>query len=135
MDMNKIASFFRANDRFAAFNGIRLVEVTPGGAVAELVISENHLNSVGVVHGGALFTLADFAFAAACNSQGIVSLAVSTSMNFVKAVSSGSLRAVCEEITDGKLANYQAKIYDEAGEIVAVFIGLAYRKKERLPIE
>jgi acyl-CoA thioesterase len=135
MDIKKIASFFRANDRFAAFNGIRLVEVTPGRAVTVMDISENHLNSVGVVHGGALFTLADFAFAAACNSQGTISLAVSTSMNFVKAVSSGRVRAVCEQVTDGKLANYQAKIYDEDGEIIAVFSGLAYRKKEMLPIE
>jgi acyl-CoA thioesterase len=135
MDMSKIASFFRANDRFAAFNGIRLVEVTPGRAVAEMDISANHLNSVGVVHGGAMFTLADFAFAAACNSQGVMSLAVSTSMNFVKAVGRGRLRTVCEEVTDGKLANYQAKIYNEEGDIIAVFSGLAYRKKEMLPIE
>jgi acyl-CoA thioesterase len=135
MDMSKIASFFSANDRFAAFNGIRLLEVAPGRAVAEMDISDNHLNSVGVVHGGAMFTLADFAFAAACNSQGVMSLAVSISMNFVKAVSGGKLRAACEEVTNGKLANYQAKIYDEAGDIIAVFSGLAYRKKEMLPIE
>jgi len=45
------------------------------------------------------------------------------------------VRAVCEEVTDGKLANYQAKIYDETGDIIAVFSGLAYRKKEMLSIE
>ena len=57
------------NDRFAGNNDIRLISISKGEAVAELVISDKHLNGVNIIQGGALFTLADFAFAAASNSH------------------------------------------------------------------
>lgn len=53
--------------------------------------------------------------------------------HFVKAVTGGRLRAVCEEVTDDKLATYQATVTDENGEIVATFQGLAFRKKQSFP--
>lgn len=134
MEMKKILSFFSANDRFAAHNRMRLLSVDLGKAVAEMDVTEHHLNSVGVLHGGAMFTLADFAFAAACNAQGMVSLAVNASMNFVRAVRQGTVRAVCQQMTEGKIATYQATLYDDEEQVVAVFTGLAYRKNEKLPI-
>ena len=63
-------------DRFAKTSGIRLLEASPGYAKAEMVINENHLNAVGVVQGGAIFTLADFTFAVASNSHGKMALAI-----------------------------------------------------------
>ncbi len=58
------------NDRFAEHTGIELVEVSKGYARAEMKVEEKHLNGLGLAHGGAIFTLADLAFAAACNSHG-----------------------------------------------------------------
>ena len=133
-DIEKIKAFFVDNDRFAGHNGIRLIEAALGRAVVEMDVQEYHLNGANVVHGGALFTLADFAFAIACNMQGRLSLAVSVTMNFVKAATKGTLRAVCEQVTDGKLATYRATITDDSGEIVATFQGLAFRKNEKLPV-
>ncbi|MBN1482869.1 PaaI family thioesterase [candidate division KSB1 bacterium] len=130
----KIKSFFVENDRFAKHNGIRLVEASIGRAVVEMDVQEFHLNAANVVHGAALVTLVDFAFALACNMQGRLSLAVNITMNFVKAASHGTLRAACEEITDGKLATYQATVTDEQGDIIATFQGLAFRKNEPIPI-
>lgn len=133
-DIEHIKSFFSENDRYAKHSGIRLVEAEPGRAVVEMEVQEFHLNSVGVVHGGALFTLADFAFAVASNSHGQMSLAVNITMNFIKATTGGTLRAVCEQMADGKLASYQATVTDEGGEVIATFQGLAFRKNQNLPV-
>ena len=54
-------------DHFAASSGMRLVELRPGYAKTSVQIEQRHLNGVGTVHGGAIFTLADFAFGAAVN--------------------------------------------------------------------
>ena len=83
-DLDLIKRHFE-NDRFAASSGMRLVELRPGFARTSLEIEERHLNSVGIVQGGAIFTLADLAFAMACNSAGKVAVAVSTNLSFLKA--------------------------------------------------
>ena len=90
---------FFEKDRFAKNAGIQLLEVSPGFARAQMKIGENHLNAVGVVQGGAMFTLADFAFAVASNSHGRVALAIQTEISFFKSVTSGVLTAVAREIS------------------------------------
>lgn len=57
-------------DRFAAEAGVELLEISPGYAKARMKVTEKHLNAGGVCQGGALFTLADLAFAAVANSRG-----------------------------------------------------------------
>lgn len=118
-------------DRFAKNTGIILVDVAPGYAKAQLEISEAHHNAVGVVQGGALFTLADFCFAAASNSHGRVALAIDAEISFFKAVSSGVLTAVAKEISlNGKLGTYLVEITNEEGDCIAHFKGTVYRKKD-----
>ncbi len=117
-------------DRFAAAAGIELVEVTEGRARAEMVVGPSHLNGVDVVQGGALFTLADFAFAAACNSHDRVAVAIDVSISFVKGVSSGRLVAEArEEALTERLSTCLVRVTDAAGDLVALFKGTAYRKK------
>ena len=116
-------------DRFARANGMRVVEVRPGFARTEMTVEPRHLNSVGVLQGGALFTLADLAFAVASNSHGVVALACQADMTWFKAVTSGRLVATAEEIArTRKLSTCVVRITDEAGELVALFKGLAYIK-------
>jgi acyl-CoA thioesterase len=94
-------------------------------------ICEHHLNGVGTVHGGAIFTLADFAFATACNSHGKIAVAVNVSISFMKAVSTGSLIAEAWEVSKNpKLGTYTAQVKDDAGDVVAIFQGLAYIKRD-----
>ena len=64
------ASAFR-QDRFAAHVGIELLEAAPGRASARLEIGEHHLNAIGLVHGAAIFSLADLVFAVASNAHGL----------------------------------------------------------------
>jgi acyl-CoA thioesterase len=88
---------------------------------------------VNVVHGGAIFTLADLAFAAASNSHGTVAVAINASIWFVKAGTQGTLFAEAREVSrNPKLATYSITITDDAGEIVALFEGMVYRKKDQI---
>ncbi|MDQ1331332.1 MAG: acyl-CoA thioesterase, partial [Thermodesulfobacteriota bacterium] len=74
--MKNLLDFFRENDRFAGHSGIELLELSEGRAKAVMEIKRHHLNAVNSVHGGAIFTLADFVFAAASNSRGTVDVAI-----------------------------------------------------------
>lgn len=128
MEPELIAKVFE-RDQFARANGIRVVQVQPGFARTEMTVEPRHLNSVGVLQGGALFTLADLAFAVASNSHGVVALACQADMTWFKAVTAGKLTATAEEIArTRKLSTCVVRITDEAGELVAQFKGLAYIK-------
>jgi acyl-CoA thioesterase len=128
--MEAMKQFF-AQDRYAKHSGIELVSVSPGHAVAQMAVQPHHLNAVGSVQGGAIFTLADFAFAAASNAHGKVAVAINVSITYMKAVSSGTLRAEAREIsTNPKLGSYTVNITDEHNTLIAVFHGLVYRKEQ-----
>jgi acyl-CoA thioesterase len=125
---------FLSGDRFASTSGVELLEVAEGRAVARLAVEPRHLNAAGVVQGGALFTLADLAFAAAANSRGAVALATAVDIRFLKAVREGVLTATAEEVaTSRRLSTCVVRVADEAGAPVAHFTGTAYRKDDPLP--
>ena len=87
--LDEVRARMRA-DRFAAACGVRLVAVRPGYARATLRLRPQHLNGVGVAQGGAIFTLADLAFAAACNSHGTVAVALDVSISYMRGLGSGT---------------------------------------------
>lgn len=123
---------FLKNDRLAALLGIELQEVGNGHAIAKMEIAEKHLNTVDIVHGGAIFSLADYAFAAASNSHGNVALAINANISFVKAVGCGILYAeAIENSRSYKLATYTVNVLNEEKELIASFQGTVYRKKEK----
>jgi len=121
-------------DCFAHGNGMRVTEVRPGFARSEMTVEPRHLNAVGILQGGALFTLADLAFAAACNSHGVVAVACQADTTWFKAVRSGKLTASAEEIArTHRLSTCVVRVTDESGELVALFKGVAYIKGSPLP--
>ena len=127
--MEKLKEFFTEEDKFARHSGIELVEVTPGQAKTAMKIEPYHLNGARTVHGGAIFTLADFAFAAASNSHGSLAMGISTSVSFVKAATTGTLHAEArEQSRNHKLATYLVEVTDDGGELIALFQGMVYRK-------
>jgi acyl-CoA thioesterase len=118
--------FFR-RDTFARQAGIRLVEVRPGYARARLKVTPAHWNGVDVIQGGAVFTLADLAFAAACNGAGPVALAINVSISFLRAVARGTLTAEAREVSrTARLSTVEVEVRDERGQQVARFHGTAY---------
>jgi len=122
------------NDRFSKLANIKLLTVAPGAATAKMTLRPHHLNGLKTVHGGAIFTLADFTFAAACNSHGTVAVALNAGITFMKAATTGTLWAGAREVAKNfKVGSYVVEIKDDAGDLIATFQGLAYRKKDPLP--
>ncbi len=118
-------------DRFAAAAGAALVEVRAGYSRARMRLRPGHLNGVAVAQGGAVFTLADFAFAAASNSHGTVAVALDTSITFARAATTGVLTAEArEESLSRRVSVCNVRVTDEEGRIVALFRGTAFRKDE-----
>jgi len=123
------------HDRYAELSNIELLTAGPGQATAKMTLHPHHLNALKTVHGGAIFTLADFTFAVACNSHGTVAVALDVSIVFMKAATTGTLWATArEESKNFKVGLYIVEIKDAAGDLVAQFQGLAYRKKDKLLI-
>jgi len=129
--MNIVKQFFANEDKFARHCGIELLEVGAGWAKTAMKIEPHHFNGAGTVHGGAIFTLADFAFAVASNSHGTLAMGINTSVSFVKAATRGTLYAEArEQSRNPRLASYSVQITDDCGDTVAIFQGMVYRKKE-----
>ena len=124
---------FIERDRVARVLGLEILEYGPGYAKARLAINQDHLNSVGTVHGGAVFSLADAAFSVASNSHGVVSVSIQASIANFKAVSSGTLQAVAREVAiNPKLATYSIEVRDGSESLIALFQGTVYRKSAML---
>ena len=123
---------FFSRDTFARHSGIECINVGPGTARVKMEIGDRHRNSHGTVHGGALFTLADTAFALASNSEGIPAAAINATITYMKAAREGTLYAEASEFSKNpKLATYIVTVTDSKGERIALFQGMVYRKRLR----
>ena len=132
--MEAINEFFN-RDQFAKHCGIELLSVSPGHALARMPVQPHHLNGYRTAQGGAIFTLADFTFAAASNSHGQIAVAINVNITFMKAATTGTLWAEAREVSKNfKLGTYTVQVTDEQGDLVALFQGLAYRKNEKIPV-
>ncbi|MDR0713202.1 MAG: PaaI family thioesterase [Bacteroidales bacterium] len=119
-------------DLFARHCGITLVHAGKGQATAKMEIQPHHLNGVGIVQGGALFTLADMALATASNAYDVVAVGLTSSITYFKAESSGILFAKATELSLRRtVATYQVKVTNEQDELIAVFQGTVYRKNPK----
>ena len=133
MDQEQIKAFFAERDRFARHNDMEVVEVSEGRAVTRMTIGPQHLNGVDMAHGGAIFTLADLAFAAASNSHNRVSVAINATISFHRAAREGILVAEAEEVSlHAKLSSYLIRVRDGDGDLIATFQGMTYRKRDPL---
>jgi len=132
MDTELAKEFFSA-DKYAALTGVEIIEAGKGYCKAKLEIQERHLNAANVVQGGAIFTLADLAFAVASNSHGQLALAINVNISFLQGKSAGTLYATATEVSQPKrLGAYDVLITDEEEEIIARFNGMVYRKNQQL---
>lgn len=124
---------FIAKDFFAQHLGIEVLEYSAGKARAKMEITSHHLNSAGILHGGATFALADTVFAVASNSHGTLAVAINASISYLKAVKGGTIFAEAEEVSlNHKLATYLITVKDDRDETIALFQGTVFRKKESL---
>ncbi len=124
---------FVERDNFAKHLGVEMLEYSAGRAKARMELKSHHLNSAGMVHGGAIFSLADAAFSVASNSHGTLAVAINVSISFFKAAKSGALIAEAREVSiNPKLATYLIDVKDDAGNAIALFQGTVYKKKDSI---
>ncbi len=120
------------NDKFAESLGIELIDVGEGYSKCAMVVTDDMLNAHGSAHGGAIFTLADFAFAVACNSHGQIAVALQVSVSFLQAVKPRTrlVAEAKEEALSSRIGLYRLTVTNESGMLVASAQATAYRKKE-----
>lgn len=132
MDTDQARKIFAA-DRYAALTGVEIVEAGKGYCKARLIIDDRHLNAANVVQGGAIFTLADLAFAVASNSHGQLALAINANISFLRGITAGTIYATASEVgVPKRIGAYDVLVTDEQGEIIARFNGIVYRKREEV---
>jgi acyl-CoA thioesterase len=105
--------------------GLELLEVRPGYARMQMNVRADFLNGHGICHGGMIFTLADSAFAFACNSYNVNTVAAGCSIEFLRAVK-GEDRLTAEAVEQsltGRTGIYDIRVTNRAGETVAMFRG------------
>ena len=116
-------------DRFTAWMGLAVDAIGPGYCTLHFTVTDVMLNGFDVVHGGVLFSAADSAFAFACNSHGILTVALDAGISFTRPARTGELLTVeaTEEHAGNRIGIYAVRITNERGELVALFKGTGYR--------
>ncbi|MDQ7831276.1 MAG: PaaI family thioesterase [Desulfovibrionaceae bacterium] len=123
---------FMDRDAFGRLVGIEAVFIEPGRARMRLDPDDRHRNGLGMVHGGALFTLADLALAAASNAGDHSAVAINAGMTFVKPGRKGPLFAEARELSAGRtIAAYAVDVTDEGGALLATFTATVYRREKK----
>lgn len=124
----KVAEEMFKNDKASKHLGIRLEKIDEGKAVVSMTVRDDMLNGFGICHGGVTFTLADTAFACACNSRNRKTVALNCTINFIAAGKEGDvLTATAREVsTAGRTGVYDITVTNQTGAVMAEFRGTSY---------
>jgi acyl-CoA thioesterase len=119
------------NDRASRLLGITVLDIGPGSATLSMAVREDMLNGHDICHGGFVATLADSAFAFACNACNEVTVASGFDINLLAAAKQGDvLTARAAEVSRaGRTGVYDVNVSNQRGEAVAVFRGRSYAMK------
>lgn len=126
---SEVVSHMMVNDAFSKWLGVIVLEVRQGYSKIQMTLREEMLNGFGVIHGGIAFSLADSAFAFACNNRNNLSMALDTSINFIKSTLPGDvLTAEAKELHNGRSTGlYLITVTNQRDEQVALFKGTCFR--------
>ena len=130
----KVVAHMLQHDLFSQWLGINIIDIKEGYSKIQMTVRPEMINGFGIVHGGIAFSLADSAFAFACNNRNVLSVALDTSINFLKPVHvKDVLIAEAIEIHNGKSTGlYHITITNQKENIVAVFKGTCFRTDKSL---
>jgi acyl-CoA thioesterase len=129
-----VVAHMMKHDLFSQWLGIEVLDVKEGYSKIKMTVRPEMINGFGIVHGGIAFSLADSAFAFACNNRNNLSVALDTSINFTKPVHVGDvLTASAKELHNGKSTGlYHITIINQNDHIVALFKGTCFRTSKPL---
>lgn len=125
----KVVSKMMQEDAFSQWLGIEVLEIKEGYSKIQMKLRGQMLNGLGIIHGGIAFSLADSAFAFACNNRNNLSVALDTSITFTRATQPGdTLIAEAKELHNGRSTGlYLITVTNQHGEQVALFKGTCFR--------
>ena len=131
---NAVVSHMMDNDFFSQWLGIEVLEIKEGYSRIKMTVRKEMVNGFGIVHGGIPFSLADSAFAFACNNRNVLSVALDTSINFIKPIQVGDmLTAEAKELHNGRSTGlYHITITNQFNNTVALFKGTCFRTGKTL---
>lgn len=126
---HQVVDHMMQHDAFSQWLGIQVLHIQEGYSKIQMTLREEMLNGFGVIHGGITFSLADSAFAFACNNRNNLSMALDTSINFTKPTMPGDvLTAEAKELHNGRSTGlYLITVTNQRGEQVALFKGTCFR--------
>ena len=129
-----VVNHMMEHDAFSRWLGISILEIREGYSRIRMTIRPEMVNGFGIIHGGIAFSMADSAFAFACNNRNVLSVALDTSINFIKPVHVDDiLIAEATELHNGKSTGlYHINITNQKEHLIAQFKGLCYRTDKSL---
>ena len=127
-----VAAHMFAKDRASKALGMRIVAISEGAAFLEMTVRDDMLNGFDICHGGLITTLADSAFAFACNSTGEMTVAAGLTIDFLAPAQSGDVLTAraFEVVQSGRSGLYDITVTNQRGEQVALVRGRAHRKNQ-----
>ena len=130
----KAAAVMWSDDRASGWFGMRLDDVDEGYAELSLVVQPEHVNGHNICHGGIIFSLADSAFAFACNSRNQSTVAQHNSISYLQPGRLGdTLTAKAREVSlTGRSGITDVTVYNQDGTVIAVFRGASRAIKGQL---
>ena len=130
----KVVEHMMEHDLFSQWLGIKVMKIKEGYSKITMTIRKEMINGLGIIHGGVAFSMADSAFAFACNNRNVLSVALDTSINFLKPVHVDDiLIAEAKELHNGRSTGlYHITITNQHNHMVAVFKGTCYRTNKTL---
>jgi acyl-CoA thioesterase len=134
---NKVVNRMIDHDLFSQWMGIKVLEIKEGYSKIQMTIRDEMVNGFGIVHGGLPFSLADSAFAFACNNRNNLSVALDVTITFTKAVNVGDvLTAEAKEVHNGRSTGvYLITVINQKNEQAALFKGTCFRTGKALVTE
>ena len=121
-----------ARDRYSAWLGLELVSVEAGACTCRMTVREEMVNGFGVSHGGIVFSLADSAFAFACNSSGFITVSIENGIRYPAPIFPGDvLTATVKQVGESKrLGYFSGEVTNQDGKTVGLFTGTSYRTEK-----
>lgn len=131
---NSVVDHMMENDYFSQWMGVEVLDVKEGYSKIKMTIRKEMVNGFGIVHGGLPFSLADSAFAFACNNRNNLSVALDVTITFTKAVNVDDiLTAEAKEVHNGRSTGvYLITVTNQKDEHVALFKGTCFRTGKTL---
>lgn len=115
-------------DRFADELGVALTECSFDQAICKMTAEQTHSNALGGIHGGVIFSLADMAFAAACNAGEGTYIGLQAEIRYMSTPKDKELTATAKRVGGSKkFAHYQVQVTDSQGNHIALLTSTAYK--------